>query len=267
MKKLAVSTAVLATMAASPAFASGLSVDVYGDRAFAGDKKGNSTQGVEVGYDFENGLSLSAEATTNKDLDLDAAWKFQLTESVYLQPSVGYVLNDSKTYRAENPNVDGGYEFLELTGTNSDVAKAGLEFGYDNSQFFYTLRGRYEANTSKLALTHETGGYDAKGNPVNVERHSIGARSEIARFDSLIGYRFDYVTLTAKGIRKFELNKDIKRLNREMNTDNDRWSGEFKATVTAWDGVAPYVEYTHDKAFTQHGKDDQIIKIGTKFTF
>ncbi len=267
MKKLAIATAVLASLAASTAFAE-VTVDVYGDRSTKGDNK--STQGVEVGYGFDNGLGLSAEATTNKDLDLGASWKINYSESSYVKPSVNYVINKSESLRAENhnpSNPDGFYEFAELTGLKSDVAKVGLEFGSQMGDFFSSARIRYEVNVDKLSATHEIGSIGANGKLIPSETYSESVRSETARIDLLVGYNFENVTFTAKSINKNELNKDMKNLNKEFGTKNDKWSGEFKATVTAYDGVQPYIQYTHNKAFTKNGSDDQIIKIGTIFTF
>ncbi|MGF1720709.1 hypothetical protein L4D20_11790 [Vibrio kyushuensis] len=267
MKKLAVASAVLTALTATAAFAE-VTVDVYGDRSTKSEFGNKSTQGVEVGYGFGNGLALSAEATTNKDLDLDASWKFNYSEQSYVKPSIGYVFKDSKTTTMTNPNLPKNqYEFVEFSGEDSNVAKLGLEFGSDLGKLFTSARIRYEMNTDKYSVKHEEGNVDSKGKHTATFSETRGARSEIARIDVMAGYRFDGVTVSAKGITKTEVNKDLRRLHDLADIDRTKSSYEFKAMMTAYDGVTPYVQYAINTSNISGVANDHVIKIGTKFTF
>ncbi|MGF1755512.1 oligogalacturonate-specific porin KdgM family protein [Vibrio makurazakiensis] len=267
MKKLAVATAVLASLTASTAFAE-ITVDVYGDRSTKSEFGNKSTQGIELGYGFDNGFGLSAEATTNKDLDLGASWKIETSESSYLKPSIGYVFKDTKTKILTNPNPgENAYEFQETSGMDSNVVKIGLESGVDYGSWFTAARVRYEANTEKLTEHHEIGTVDSKGNRTATYSHTDSLRSETARLDFTLGYRLDAVTLTAKGINKIEINKDLRRTLDAADIDRSRVNYEFKATVTAYDGVAPYVQFAINDSGVKGVSDDHVVKIGTKFSF
>ncbi|GAB2643632.1 hypothetical protein [Vibrio panuliri] len=256
MKKLAVTSAVLAAlMGAAPAIA-GITLDVYGERVTGTEKneglfgESSAKQGVELAYGYEN-LTLSAEATTGKDLDLGASYKFELGENFYLKPSAGFVYKWNKK--------DDDIEILDFTqfGTKSNVAKFGVEAGAAFGDFFASARYRIDTNTSK------TGQRYVDSNNKTVEN---SARSSIGRTDLLVGYNLENVTLTAKGIHKSELNKDIRSFNTHHrlleSKTNSFWSSELKATFTGYEGVAPYIQYAHN-----HDNHDNAIKLGAKFSF
>ncbi|MEZ9396738.1 hypothetical protein AB4393_12285 [Vibrio splendidus] len=282
MKKLAITTAVLASLAASSAFAE-VTVDIYGDRTtnkdFANADK--ATQGVVIGYSPIENLDFDAEVTTDKDLDLGVAYKFELGSNFYLKPQMGYVIESEDGYKASTgkfANLDpikNRYDQLHLNIPNSNVMKAGLETGANFGEFFTSVRYRIEMDTSKNKLTAT--GPKSAGKVVSDDL--VSETSRIGRTDLLIGYHFDAVTLTAKAIHKTQLNKDIRKINDALNdfdkfadttpldvdklgTSNSSWTSEVKATLTSYSGVAPYVQYAHN-----HDSKDNQIKLGAKFSF
>lgn len=261
MKKLAIATAVLASLTASTAFAE-ITLDVYGDRTTneSFSKTTKSTQGVELGYTLE-GLDLSAEVTTNKDIDLGAAYKFELGESFYVKPQAGYVYKWDKKRSASTGW--GQHEHIEgqsratLLGLESDVVKIGLEAGAEFGSFFTSARYRAEYNVDATGLRIEEQ-LDGGIREVTVSAR----RGAIGRTDVLVGYNFEAVTLTAKGIHKTQLNDRFRDVNKFLGDSNSNITSEYKATLTAFDGVAPYIQYAHN-----HDNHDNQVKLGAKFSF
>ncbi|OLQ92317.1 hypothetical protein BIY22_16010 [Vibrio panuliri] len=250
MKKLAVTSAVLAAlMGAAPAIA-GITLDVYGERVTGTEKneglfgESSAKQGVELAYGYEN-LTLSAEATTGKDLDLGASYKFELGENFYLKPSAGYV------YKWNKKDADFNKGVVSQYGNKTNVAKFGVEAGAAFGDFFTSARYRIDTNLDKTGLS--------------INNTKVGeARGSIGRTDLLVGYNLENVTLTAKGIHKSQLNKDLRQINDNelVKNKNSFWSSELKATFTGYEGVAPYIQYAHN-----HDNHDNAIKLGAKFSF
>ncbi len=255
MKKLAVTSAVLAAlMGAAPAIAS-ISLDVYGERVTGTEKNeglfgpSSAKQGVELTYGYEN-LSLSAEATTDKDLDLGASYKFELGDNFYLKPSAGYVYKGDKediVYPLSNNDKD------VVFGTKTNVAKFGVEAGAAFGDFFTSARYRIDTNLERTGLRR------IENNKTVFEK---SARGSIGRTDLLVGYNMENVTFTAKGIHKSQLNKDLRSVLRKADEKTSFWSSELKATFTGYDGIAPYIQYAHN-----HQSHDNAIKLGAKFSF
>lgn len=266
MKKLAVVSAVLAALTASSAFAN-ITVDVYGTRTTSTDSTdgaksglfGQSTgkQGVEIGYSPIENLGLTAEFTTAKDMDLGAAWTFDLSENIYLKPSVGYVAKfdkeDNVSYTHDELGLDNTYDSIHLDNVDSNIAKAGLEAGAAFGDFFTSVRYRVEVNTKATEL------YVKKG---DVTDSLWKNRGKIGRTDLLIGYNLDGVTLTGKAIHRSQLDNQIREVNGLIGQDNAFWTSELKATLTSYEGVAPYIQYAHD-----HSNHNNEIKLGAKFSF
>ena len=274
MKKLAVASAVLAALTTSAAFAS-ISVDVYSDRSHDTDL---AKQGVELGYSPIENLSLTAEATTSKDLDLGVAYTFDIADNFYVKPSAGYVVKwgDKKHLvdtlgKTAASEVDTRFDSLNIStvGHNSNVFKVGLEAGAKFGDFFTSARYRYERDMDKTGL--EAQGF--AGSKL-VETRDFTTRGKIGRTDLLVGYNIaNTVTLTAKGIHRSQLDKNIRDsvnfINDvaasekvETNLKNSYWTSEIKATLTSYEGVLPYVQYSRNYA----NKDD-MIKLGAKFVF
>lgn len=272
MKKLAVALAVLAALTTSAAFAS-ISVDVYSDRSHDTDL---AKQGIELGYSPIDNLSLTAEATTGKDLDLGVAYTFDIADNFYVKPSAGYVVKwgDKKTLVTDKLNdliEDDTLTSINLysVGENSNVLKIGLEAGAKFGDFFTSARYRYERDMDKTGLTFE--GY--KGTTL-ARTEDLTSRGKIGRTDILVGYNIaNTVTLTAKGIHRSQLDKNIRDsvnfvndvaaiAKEETNLKNSYWTSEIKATLTSYEGVLPYVQYSRNYA----NKDD-MIKLGAKFVF
>ncbi|WP_086775557.1 hypothetical protein [Vibrio coralliirubri] len=278
MKKLAVASAVLAVMVSSAAFAN-VSLDVYSERVtnaktgFFGDS--SAKQGAIIGFSPIENVSFCAEATTAKDLDLGAAYTFEISEHFYVKPQMGYVAKFGKS-----KDINGKIDFKEdagnsidsfhVTGVKSDVAKFGLETGANFGEFFTSVRYRVDYDVTPFSIDVK-GKKDGKAHKENLAKE----RSQIGRTDLLVGYHFDAVTLTAKAIHKAELNKDLKsngdfgkKVNSALKgTDcrygyDSNWTSEVKATFTSFDGVAPYVQYAHN-----HQNSDNAIKLGAKFAF
>lgn len=275
MKKLAVASAVLAALTTSAAFAS-ISVDVYSDRSHDTDL---AKQGVELGYSPIENLALTAEATTNKDLDLGVAYTFDIADNFYVKPSAGYVVKwgDKKELVGTIGEdfagmVDARFDSLNINtvGHNSNVLKVGLETGAKFGDFFTSARYRYERDMDKTGL--EAQGFS--GSKL-IETRDFTTRGKIGRTDLLVGYNFgNTVTLTAKGIHRSQLDSKIREgVNFINSADKDNitglsgnknsyWTSEIKATLTSYEGVLPYVQYSRNYA----NKDD-MIKLGAKFVF
>lgn len=273
MKKLAVASAVLAALTTSAAFAS-VSVDAYND--YNADSR-KSKQGIELGYSPIDNLALTAEVTTNKDLDLGVAYTFDIADSFYVKPSVGYVAKwgDNDNFKNKWENVDpifDKFDTLELSGTNSNVYKFGLEAGASFGDFFTSARYRLEIDAKPDQLT--------VSGPKNVSEDLYKERSRIGRTDLLVGYNFaETVTITAKGIYRSQLNESLREKTGQFNDvsealskagvdgagftyPNSFWTSEIKATLTSIEGILPYVQYSRNYA----NKDD-MIKLGAKFVF
>lgn len=267
MKKLAVASAVLAALTTSAAFAS-VSVDAYNDYNF--DSRKNK-QGVELGYSPIENLDLTAEVTTDKDLDLGVAYKFDIAENYYVKPSLGYVAKwgDDDDFKMTWGKVEPIYKkfnTVELSGTNSNVIKLGLEAGASFGDLFTSARYRVEidADHENFALT----------GPNNARFDAYKERSSIGRTDLMVGYNIaNTVTVTAKGIHRSQLNTNIRDGINSVNDIagvfkeksglvNSFWTSEVKATLTSIDGVLPYVQYARN-----YETRDDMVKVGAKFVF
>ena len=241
MKKLAVASAVLAALTTSAAFAS-VSVDAYNDYNF--DSRKNK-QGIELGYSPIENLGLTAEVTTDKDLDLGVAYKFDIAENFYVKPSFGYVVkwgddDDFKmSWKDKDPIFD-AFTTFEQSGSNSNVYKLALETGAKFGDFFASARYRFEIDAK--SHTVELSG----PNKASLELYK--ERSRVGRTDLMVGYNIaDAVTVTAKGIHRSQLNKDIRNVNNDFTGQaNSFWTSEVKATLTSIDGVLPYVQYARN---------------------
>ncbi|WP_104046313.1 hypothetical protein [Vibrio jasicida] len=288
MKKTIVSTLVMAAVAA-PVFA-GAKIDVYNESSTEGDRA--SKQGIILGLDADYALGTAfgeMEATTNKDLEFTGGFKFELTDIFYLKPSVGYVFNLNKSKDSFSTNL-GTFDATELGDDKkyegytvdmdlhlnhqdfaSDVVKVGLEVGAElENGFFTSFRYRLEqevtAESAKISAHGHFFPKDGRDGADFEETRNLasvkGQNSRIGRADLLMGYAFDGVTLTAKAIRKDQLNKNFNDLYGKKH----RYSSEIKATLTSFDGVAPYLQLSSGKT-TRKGFDDNKIKLGAAFTF
>ncbi|WP_375753721.1 hypothetical protein [Vibrio sp. HN007] len=262
MKKVAVASAVLAAITASSAFAN-TSIEVYSDRSTSDSKffegaKG-ATQGIIIGHSPMDNLGLAAEFTTNKEIDLGAAYKFDLSENFYVKPQVGYVVKFkdgfSESWDDLPPLKPGDYTKLTIEDPNSDVVKAGLEAGAAFGDFFASARYRidFDIEADKIKGTNVKNG---------ASTNFLKEKSRIGRTDLMVGYNLDAVSLTAKAIHKSQLNKDIRDINGLSGDANSFWTSEFKATLNNFDGVAPYVQFARN-----HENKDNQIKLGAKFSF
>ncbi|MDG3086495.1 hypothetical protein P7F88_10370 [Vibrio hannami] len=262
MKKLTVASAVLAAITASSAFAD-TSVEVYSDRStsagnfFEGAK--GATQGVVIGHSPMENLGLAAEFTTNKEIDLGVAYKFDVTENFYVKPQLGYVVKFKDGYADSwddlPPLKPGDYTRLTIEDPNSDVVKAGLEAGAAFGEFFASARYRidFDIEADKISGTNVKNG---------ASTNFYKEKSRIGRTDLMVGYNMEAVTLTAKAIHKSQLNKDIRSINSTFGDTNSFWTSEVKATLTNFDSVAPYVQFARN-----HDTKDNQIKLGAKFAF
>ncbi|WP_264875776.1 hypothetical protein [Vibrio agarivorans] len=272
MKKTILSALVLAAVSA-PSFAI-VKVDVYNESKMEGDR--HSKQGVEVQYAMDMGLGFGIEVDTNKAVELSTNYVWAMDNGFYLKPQMSYVFKGEKSQKtpwidmaSSAPGEDEKYTYLQLEGfdgENSDTFKAGLEGGLQFGNGFYTaLRYRFDKQTDATSIKFNIA-QNAKGKSAKEYSKLADSRSLIGRTDIVLGYDFGFLTLQGKGIHKAELNKDIKDAYKAVHMKDSGWGTELKATITAFDGVAPYLQLA-SRETTRKGFDNNEVKLGVAFSF
>ncbi|BCN26398.1 hypothetical protein [Vibrio alfacsensis] len=281
MKKTILSVFVLSAVSASAA--ADLKVDLYNESETSGDR--SSKQGVIIGYGQDTLIGSvfgEVEVTTNTDIELTGGMKFDLTDNFYLKPNIAYVFNGENNKKSsawntsdsfEDQKLEAGYK-LEATGLASDIVKVALEAGMQfESGFYASARYRIEQQIESTKVKesgfvrYTSGGMDPEFNDVNESFSKTvfkGEKSRTGRTDLTAGFAFDYVTIQGKAIHKYELNKH--HFNRKVYGTSGRWGSELKATLTTFDGIAPYLQLSSDHTYRK-GFDDNKVKLGMEFVF
>lgn len=284
MKKTLVSALVLSAISSTAT--AGFKVDLNNESKLEGERA--SKQTVVLGYSHETNVGTGfgeVELNNKKDVDLTFGWVLPISETFYAKPTLGYLVKggdnkkNAELLKAHGVDLGHGYSGnagldYEETGINSNVMKLGIELGanFDNG-FFASARYRVEldqeahegklkgyARITDMAVEYSDPDvvWERKGEHTLFKNH----KSKIGRTDLTAGYNFEFLTLQAKAIHKDQLSKKYEN----QNGKKPAWSSELKATVTAFDGVAPYLElssgHTHREGF-----DDNKVKLGVAFTF
>lgn len=256
MKKTIVSALVLSALSGS--VLAGFKVDVNNESKTSGKRESKQTLVLSV----SEGLGFGeVEVNTDKDIELTAGMKLELTPSFYVKPTLGYLFNGSDNKK--NGTVE-DFAF-KASGLSSDVFKVGAEAGFEFENGFYTsARYRVESNVEAMKLSVSDALDPSFGQGKN-EFTAKGERSIIGRTDLTAGYKFDLVTIQAKAIHKDQLSRKYKKDEFAPQLKN-HWSSELKATLTMFDGVQPYLELSSDRTYRK-GFDDNKVKLGAAFSF
>lgn len=252
MKKTIVSALVLSALSGS--VLAGFKVDVNNESKTSGKRESKQTLVLSV----SEGLGFGeVEVNTDKDIELTAGMKLELTPSFYVKPTLGYLFNGSDNKKSGT--IDD--VTFKATGLASNVAKVGVESGFVFENGFYTsvrYRVDSEVHSRKVTIFDKS---DSEFNSVSFK----GEKSIIGRTDLTAGYKFDLVTIQAKAIHKDQLSSKYKK-DVFAPQLNNHWSSELKATLTMFDGVQPYLELSSDRTYRK-GFDDNKVKLGAAFRF
>ncbi|KLN63440.1 hypothetical protein [Vibrio sp. VPAP30] len=278
MKKLAVATAVLATLTSFSSAAFDLEASHGNNKEttlkFHDQVIGGLAGGIEI-VGAEN-LKRHKETTFSLDYKIEMGQAFIMPSFDLTVPS-GY----SKEYKyTATPEIDGVNG--EATYKDSNVAKFGLKGGYTFDNGLYTAaRYRYEISDGK----GEFSAYDNSGKANGNGNH----KSKLHRVDLTLGYNvMDTVDLSANYIVKradIDGNLTVKSAGLNGNGDATAKSQEIelKAVLTSFGDLKPYAQYTYKGqthiegsgasndnkhiSFDDKFKNDNVFKVGVVYSF
>ncbi|KPA54544.1 hypothetical protein [Photobacterium leiognathi] len=267
MKKL-VTLSILAALS-SPAFA-GIQTELA--------QESNNDTTARVGYVHDSGMSAGLETVfsdglkNTKEVTVDAAWKFNLSNNVYIQPQAAVTVpvhNRSISGEANDPNSADQANFKVKKG---ETYKLGVKAGYEaDNGLFASARYRYDMADNKVKLSGKIDGDKFDGR--------LKDRERVHRTDLTLGYNTDVATLSVNWIHKEGKDKasaysgkNTERLGK-MKTKTDEF--EFKAVANTFGDLKPYAQYTvkTDTKGTDalgekfKAKNDNVFKVGLVYNF
>lgn len=268
MKKL-LSLAILAALS-TPVLAE-TSIDVA--------HESNKETTAKAGYALENGISFDVELVGQdsfknlKETTIGAAWKFDLSSNLYVQPQVAFTMPIHNNSQSGSFNVPEGPEIIKVKLDVGNTAKFGLKTGYNfDNGLYLSGRYRYEMATDTLSLT-QFKDKKATGHSINLE-----ADTNVHRTDATFGYSMEVVELSANWVHKEFKNKlsgketqpgEVEKGSIKHSARTDYY--EFKATVNTFGDIKPYVQYTLNQTEVVFGnqklKADNLFKVGVNYTF
>lgn len=254
----------------SMAIVTAVSVPVFADTTVGLSHESNKETTANVGYALENGLSFDVELVGQdnfknlKETTLGAAWKFDISSNLYVQPQVAFTMpvhnnSQSALLIIDNETIKGKLKV-------GNTAKFGLKTGYNfDNGLYLSGRYRYEMATDTLKLTEFDNNNKPTGNRIKVEFDK-----NVHRTDVTFGYSMEMVDISTNWVHKELKNKGSLILDIQKKSSRIDYY-EFKATVNAFGDIKPYVQYTLDQTEVVFGnqklKADNLFKVGVNYTF
>ena len=258
----------------SLAILAALSTPVLAETTVDFAHESNKETTAKAGYALENGISFDVELVGQdnfknlKETTIGAAWKFDLSDNLYVQPQVDFTMpmhdnSQSGSLRIEEKGVD---ETIKGKLEMGNTAKFGLKTGYNfDNGLYISGRYRYEMTTDTAKLTGSDNNNKPNGKSVKAE-----FENNVHRTDATFGYSMEIVDISANWVHK-ELKTKVSakgyvgKQSEKVSARIDYY--EFKATVNAFGDIKPYVQYTLDQTEVAFGKHDNLFKVGVNYTF
>ena len=263
----------------SMAIITAVSVPVFADTTVGLSHESNKETTANVGYALENGLTFDVELVGQdnfnnlKETTLGAAWKFDISDKLYVQPEVAFTMPIHDDSQSALLIIDDN-ETIKAKLKVGNTAKFGFKTGYNfDNGLYLSGRYRYEMATDTVKLTEFDNKNKPTGNRVNIELDK-----NVHRTDATFGYSLEVVDLSANWVHKEFKNKASYKNTGEGQTSKGNVKSssridyyEFKATVNAFGDIKPYVQYTLDQTEVAFGnqklKADNLFKVGVNYTF